>query len=85
MRRNNVGRLPFESDGPLHVVARQGDTVLCSKIINQGANLQTVDAYNQTALHVASRYGHEAIVKLLLSTNKININAVSKFGRTALQ
>lgn len=86
MSRSSVclATFPWLSHDPLHSAVRAGDIDQCLTLIREGVNIQTVDGRNQTALHIAVLYGHDAILEILLATKQIDINAISRTGRTAL-
>lgn len=51
---------------------------------NKGYRLNLGDSSQRTPLSYAAENGHEAPVKFLLATGKININSSDRCGRTAL-
>ena len=51
---------------PLHRAARNGFENICSLLIENGADVNAINRFGQTALHNAAYYGHEYICRLLL-------------------
>jgi len=45
-----------------------------------GVNPATADAYGQTPLSCAARFGHEEIVRMLLGRNGVNPGTADTFG-----
>ncbi len=67
-----------------HNAARAGDILVLKGQLSQGVPVDLpVEGAGYTALHFASRYGHEDVVNLLLD-NKANVRQKSKTGLTAL-
>jgi cytohesin len=53
-------------------------------LLERGADVDSTDTENMTALHLAAQMGHVGLVKLLISSGA-NANAVSKtYGETPL-
>lgn len=69
----------------LFYAARRGDVVMTKKLIMSGAELDALNREHQTALHIASYYGHTAVVELLLFAGA-NPNVISRGreGKTPL-
>ncbi|KAF5675926.1 ankyrin repeat-containing protein [Fusarium denticulatum] len=80
-------KCPTSGSNLVHVVARHGLTNLLSCLLLDTGNVG-VDARDtknsQTPLLLASRNGHEAVVKMLLDIGKVNIDARDKGGQTPL-
>ena len=51
----------------LHTAAEQGDVARVEELLNDGAEIQELDDYDDTPLHVAIRSGHENVVALLIA------------------
>ena len=60
-----------------------GDVRTVTELLNKGIEPDTADANGNTALMVASRVGHKAIVTLLIE-RKVNVAKRSPFGDTAI-
>jgi len=54
----------------------------CSRLVK--ANVDLKDAWGQTPLLLASKNGHQAVVRLLLETGKANANLEDIGGQTPL-
>ena len=65
-------------------LAEFGDEVLLSIALILIPTPGAKDKDGQTPLSWAARNGHEAIIKLLLETNRIDVNSRDKHNRTAL-
>ncbi len=51
-----------------HYAARNGHTLVCTKLISAGANVNSATRSGTTPLHRAAFCGHDAVVKLLLES-----------------
>ena len=58
---------------PLHMAAIYGRLSRSKSLIDNQAEVNTVDDKGQTPLHVAAAHGHEMLVGLLLSAGLCNI------------
>ncbi|KAB5581125.1 hypothetical protein GE09DRAFT_463702 [Coniochaeta sp. 2T2.1] len=80
---------PPKGTGVVHVMSRYGIFGLLTVIL-QTAHQTTLDIdasddFGRTPLLWAAEKGHEAVVKLLLDTGKVEINSKdSRYGRTSL-
>jgi ankyrin repeat protein len=63
--------------------AGDGDIKQVEESISKGVNIDSVDNIGRTALSLASTYGHDKIVDLLIK-NKANINHAHNYDSTAL-
>lgn len=61
---------------PLIYAAMQGHDAIAEKLLNAGANPNTVCSRGGTALHRAALYDYLCIVQLLLSHKEIDVNAL---------
>lgn len=68
---------------PLMVAAAKGDSVLVTKLLRGGANVDGADKDGYTALHRASHCGDIQVVKTLIAAGA-NINARTKENATPL-
>ena len=69
---------------PLHYAAQDGDLPMVQCLLQVGAGVDVrQDADDATALHLASYFGHDWIVGLLL-VNGANVRAATDDGRTPL-
>lgn len=66
--------------------AEKGDQESVEYLLSiSGHDIEAKDGiYNRTPLSWAAGNGHSAVVKLLLDTNKVDVNATDVYGRTAL-
>jgi ankyrin repeat protein len=70
---------------PTHIVAFFGIPAIMSYLISTARNLDSKDpGYGRTPLSWAAGNGHEAVVKLLLATGKVDADWKDKDGRTPL-
>lgn len=60
-----------------------GNLQAATALLNQGLEPDTADANDNTALMIASRLGHKAVVALLIE-RKVNVAKRSPFGDTAV-
>ena len=70
--------------GSLHDAARQGDTALMERLLENGANIEEkADEYLERPLHLAARGGHRSTVEYLLDRGA-DIEAKNRCDITAL-
>lgn len=62
----NTGLLEKTSDGILKA-AKIGDLQALKELHEKGYSLLSIDSTGQTALHLASRYGHKNIIRYLIA------------------
>ncbi|KAK6506511.1 hypothetical protein TWF506_011417 [Arthrobotrys conoides] len=67
----------------LHMAANENCTFAARKLVDVDANLEAVTKYGWTPLMEASRFGHEGVIKILVSA-KAAINYQGFHGWTAL-
>ncbi|CAK9809934.1 Eye-specific diacylglycerol kinase [Anthophora quadrimaculata] len=81
----NTGLLEKPSDGILKA-GKIGDLQALKELYDSGYSLLSIDATGQTALHLASRYGHKDIVRYLIACAPSSIlNMIDNDkGQTAL-
>lgn len=72
-----------ESKTPLHKAAYEGHYAIAKILIDNGAEINARDKFDETSLHEAARYGKTEIVKLLVEHNA-DINALNKDNKTPL-
>ena len=70
-------------DAPLIEAATKGDVKEVERLLDEGADFNTLDRFGRNALHWAVGYGHRATVQLLLDRGA-DINARDRVGCTAL-
>ncbi len=78
--RNNKDILNQE----MLAAAGEGKQRLVHGLITAGADLETRDEYNSTALHLSAQNGHESVVRLLLLQPGIDVNFRGYNNRTPL-
>ena len=59
----------------MHLIAYLGDEHAISELLNQGFELNALDAMQRTPLWWAAMQGHQAVVDLLLSQKNVNVNS----------
>ena len=67
----------------LHDAARNGDTKIVMRLLNEGADVNARNFIGWTPLHFAAWNGHTAAVQLLLAAGA-DVNAEDKYGDTPL-
>ena len=68
----------------IHVIAYFGLSEVMAYFCEVERNMELEDDLNRTPLSWAAENGHEAVVRLLIERDGININAKDRWGRTAL-
>ncbi|KAH0535997.1 hypothetical protein FGG08_007114, partial [Glutinoglossum americanum] len=68
----------------VHVAAYFGLVGTIMGLLKNGYNPDLRDSYGRTPLSWAARRGHEAVVKLLLAMEKVDLNSKDSSGRTPL-
>ena len=66
IKKDSLDRLPTFRDTWLHRVTSEGQEVIVQRLLENGAELESKDEYQQTPLSTAAGLGQEAMVKLLL-------------------
>ncbi|NDD55013.1 ankyrin repeat domain-containing protein [bacterium] len=71
---------------PLQTAAANGNITTLRRLIQEGGNIEMLDSYDNTLLHLAAAKGHLKAVALLLGQKNIlkNLDAVDKGGWTPL-
>lgn len=57
---------------------------MMSNAESNGIEMDGLDNKCRTPLSWAASNGHEAVIKLLLATERVNVNAADKLGQTPL-
>ena len=70
-------------DNDLIAAAKRGDTELCKRLLENGADVNAADEVGWTPLHSAAANGKTETCKLLLE-NGADINAEDEGGKTPL-
>jgi ankyrin repeat protein len=66
--------------GP-HLIAYLGNEILMQLLIDTGeVDIDELDDRNQTPLSWAAQEGHVAVARLLIQTNKVDVNAKDNKG-----
>ncbi|XP_069696513.1 transient receptor potential channel pyrexia-like isoform X1 [Periplaneta americana] len=75
----------YQKSRPIHWAAESGSTQALNALLRDTRTNVTFTKgeSRSTALHLSARKGNHEVMKLLLQTNKIDVNAVDKQGRTA--
>ena len=70
----------------LHHACQNGHVACIHELIKHGADVEAKDSDNEaTPLQLAAGFNHPDCVKVLLDNYSASINAITKFGRTALR
>merc|ERR1712224_622881 len=69
---------------PLNLAASAGHVEVVKCLLSAAADVNTVNKFDQTALHKAAFEGHTAIVRILLTMDGIDLNAKNEHGMTPL-
>ena len=77
------GGAPRTLDTPLHQAAAEGDVALVNRLMAEGADISTRNAWKDTPLHRAALLGRAGCAKALLSAGA-DANAKRLFGWTPL-
>ena len=59
----------------MHLIAYLGDAHTMSELLNQGFEVNALDAMHKTPLWWAALQGHQGVVDLLLSQKNVNVNS----------
>lgn len=81
-RRSSINSGIANGMTPLMFAARDGEVLRTAKLLQAGEDPSAVDKRGFDALMYAVRDGNEAIVKLLLDSQRVNINIRTKHGLT---
>ena len=68
----------------VHIAAYFGLVRTIKGLLKNGYNPDLQDSYGRTALLLAAERGHDAVVKLLLKTGKVDVESKDEYGRTPL-
>lgn len=69
----------------LHRAAKDGDAALITKLLAEGADVNEMNSFGATPLHVACNEGHEDVVRVLLKARAIDLDRREAMeDRTAL-
>ena len=79
-----LAELPTLRDALLLGAAAEGQYVIVQRLLENGAQMNSRDECDLTPLLLASREGHEKVVKLLLSQDDIGVNSQDWNGITPL-
>lgn len=84
-RKKLVNQTHLETGDTLaHVAARCGHIKILQLLQSYGAKIEAVNKYDYGLLHLAVKGQHLDMVKYLILTAQMNINALGEFGRTPL-
>ncbi|KND92754.1 Inversin [Tolypocladium ophioglossoides CBS 100239] len=64
--------------------SEHGSEITAQKSLNQGASIDATDEWHRTPLSLASARGNEAVVRLLLEREDIDVNPRDEMGQTPL-
>lgn len=73
----------YDNDA-LMIAARRGLTDIVSLLLSCDAPGNSQNELGQCPLLIATENGHEAIVKMLLETGKVNVDSKDQYGQTPL-
>eukprot|EP01083_Nonionella_stella_P276185 938306_1 len=66
-----------DGDSALHLAASNNLIQLCAKLLSFNVDANLLNKYQSCPLHIATRMGHDQIVRLLLKSKLCNINLQS--------
>ena len=78
------GVSPVAKNTALHYASKEGHVEIVEILLDNDANVNAKNNDGQTALILASIYGHKDTVDMLLKKGKADVKAKDKWGRTAL-
>lgn len=70
---------------PIHCAVWYGHSTAVKVLLNAGCSPNIVNPEDRTPLHLAALKGHPNVAEVLLNHPEIDINALDKQGRTALE
>lgn len=77
-------RLSLYGTLPLYWAVVKGHTGIVNILLNAGANINAGDLDGETALHGAASKGHDAILRLLLQHDDVELDKLNYFQETPL-
>ncbi|KAB7502063.1 Rabankyrin-5 [Armadillidium nasatum] len=80
----NVNEVTLQKETCLHLCALQDRHTLATIFIQNGVDVDRLDANLNNALHVAIKEGHLATVRVLLTESQINAGAINLRGQNPL-
>jgi ankyrin repeat protein len=80
---SNSQGVPRQMTG-VHAAAYFGLTWVMISLLENGHDPKCRDTYSQTPLLLAARYGHAAVVKLLLDTSQVDVDSKDQNDQTPL-
>jgi hypothetical protein len=83
VRGGYSGIVPKQMTG-LHLAAYFGLSEAMIALLKHGHEPDSKDSYDRTPLSYAAENGHEAVVKLLLAKDGVNLNYMDQFDETPL-
>uniref|UniRef100_A0A7S2LPX7 WW domain-containing protein n=1 Tax=Leptocylindrus danicus TaxID=163516 RepID=A0A7S2LPX7_9STRA len=78
----SIDDLNLSESDVVHYAARTDDGQALTMLIENGFDVFSADVHGNTPLHVASMYGCEAAIKVLLNTNTCDLSAVNYRGES---
>jgi ankyrin repeat protein len=82
-QRGGVTAEQQEKDKRLLQAVDRNDPDKVSEALDDGANINTLGAFGNTALLIASKNGYTEVVERLLSDKGVNRNVMNRYGDTA--
>lgn len=74
----------FSSSQTIFKAVNLGNLHLLEKLISEGVDPKCKDQVNRTLLHHAAQNGHDDIIKKLIENYQVDVDAVDKYGFSAL-
>jgi len=86
LRRSLLGKSPGKPPPSLHIIVEYGLLNVLLVLGSKVENMNQINSYNETALHMAVNSGSHShkILRYLLQHQRVDVNAKTKFGETAL-
>lgn len=69
---------------PIHKAARKGDLEVVERLIQEGADIDTLNDDGYTPLHCAAKNGHVAVIEALVRLGSNAIDAPTAWDKTPL-
>ena len=82
-KKLNIENIHYEELRLLHIAAKNTNIEIFNYLLSKNLDINSINQYAETPLHIACLAGNLQVIKLLLSNEKINTSKVDNFNRTA--